>query len=59
MPDLRAVARSEYDALKDVVRRTDRSVVCPGSAAGARPGDAGTDPMEARIRLYVSGKVNT
>ncbi len=51
MPDLRAVARSEYDALKDVVRRTDRSVVVPGSAAGARPGDAGTDPMEARIRL--------
>ena len=49
MPDFRAVARSENDVLKDVVRRTDRSVVVPGSAAGCRPGDTGTDPIDARI----------
>ena len=53
MPDFRAVARSEKDVLKDVVRRTDRSVVIPGSAAAGRPGEVGTDPMEARIRLCV------
>ena len=49
MPDFKAVARSENDVLKDVVRRTDRSVVVPGSAAGCSPGETGTDPMDARI----------